>query len=65
MNANSASDPGSAPEKSKSARLRSGADVGVNVGYFLELERTFQRKRVVRSEADDSALRDAAILRAT
>src|ERR1700694_3863709 len=27
--------------------------LGVNVGYFLELERAFQRKRIVRSAADE------------
>jgi hypothetical protein len=27
--------------------------LGVRVGYFLQLERTFQRKRVVRSAADE------------
>jgi hypothetical protein len=27
--------------------------LGVNVGYFLELERAFQRKRVVRPTADE------------
>ena len=42
-----------------------GIALGVNVGYFLELERAFQRQRVVRSAADECALRDGAILRAS
>ena len=29
------------------------ATLGVNVGYFLELESAFQSKRVVRSAADE------------
>ena len=31
----------------------SPAALSVNVGYFLELERAFQRMRVVRSAADE------------
>ena len=37
--------------------------LGVNVGYFLELEHIFQRKRIVGSAPDEE--RDAAILRAS
>ena len=30
--------------------------LGVNVGYFLELKRTFQCKRVVRSASDEESV---------